>query len=84
MIDDGLQHGMEGCKLRVLAAVGHMLFAAHRHGERRTVHDELLTSSVGRDADVVRLTYGERACCHSILRQCGTVLRARHILCCAK
>ena len=62
LVDDGLQDGMESGKLGILLAVGHVLTTTHGHRELSAVHDELVLVAIGRDADVVGLADGQRAC----------------------
>ena len=61
MVDNRLQHRMEGSKQGILLRVGHVLFTAHRHGEAGAVHDELVFTTIGRDTDVVGLADRQRA-----------------------
>ena len=61
LIDDRLEHHVEGGKLGVLLAVGDVLASAHCHGKLGAVHRELVFAAVGGDTDVIGLADGQRA-----------------------
>ncbi len=80
-IDDGIQHFLESGKLGVLLAVGDMFLAVHNHRELGAVHDELVASLIGGDADIVRLADGQRSCADSIGSQGCLMTGTCYILC---